>query len=135
MRTRIVEATNYGSGGNWGKFLIGVMDREEWSRRSSTPGCESTIPLLAAIGWRLTDDTFWMMDLQTREGAAFRHGGHARADLLKHKIWVCPMYEPMLEWLYKQPRDKVMALDLPEHVDVEAGFSMAGYRRPGPEAA
>jgi hypothetical protein len=78
----------------------------------------------------------WVLDLQTREGAAFKLGGSVQADLTKHQIWVCPMYEPFLEWLYQQPPDAVMALDLPAFVDLpDAEFAFSGHRRPGPPEA
>ena len=75
-----------------------------------------------------------MLDLQTCEGAAFSPGGLVSADLNKHRVWVCPLYEPFLNWLYKQDTTDLSAL--PAHVDLpDAEFQMSGYRRPGPEAA
>lgn len=70
------------------------------------------------------------MDFATREGAAFSPGGFAKADLEKHRLWVCPMFEPFLEWLYKQ---NLVDLDkLPAKVDIEGPKQLYGYRRPGP---
>jgi hypothetical protein len=44
-------------------------------------------------------------------------------------IWVCPMFEPFLTWLYKQPDP----FAIPAHVDLpDAPFAMQGYRRSGP---
>jgi len=75
-----------------------------------------------------------VLDLQTGEGAILKPGGDPRADLKKHRVWVCPMFEPFLEWLYA--RALAIGLDdLPLHVDLpEAPFAFAGYRRPGPAA-
>lgn len=124
METKIIEATNGPM--NWGKFCV-CRFREEWQ----APCAINPSPqgLLRQIGW--DNGMIWVLDLQTREGAAFRPGGLARADLNKHQIWVCPLFEPFLEWLYEQDlRD----LDkLPAHIDLpDAPFHLRGYRRPGP---
>lgn len=125
MKTHIIEVTNNNL--NWGKFLLGVFDDAEKHHTSRiTNGY-----LLREIGWDLSR-TIWVLDLQTHEGASFCLGGRPHADLDKHKIWVCPMFEPFLNWLYKQDREKVMALDLPHFLDLpDAEFSMYGYRRAG----
>lgn len=126
MRTKIIEVTNGPQ--NWGKFLIGVFDAEEWK----TPSVVSPLarPLLRQIGWG--DGHVFVLDLQTGEGAMFHLGGYSSAkyDLDKHKVWVCPLFEPFLQWLYaKRPAD---IADLPAHLDLpDATFSMAGYRRQG----
>lgn len=127
METKIIEATN---GTNWGKFLIGRMDHE-WQRRSVIS--ESSIPLLRQIGWGT--EHLWVLDLQTGEGASFRvhRGGHARNDLERHRIWVCPLYEPFLWWLYAQPNLDLAAL--PETVQLEADSALWGYRRSGTEGS
>lgn len=123
MQTKIIEVTNNEL--NWGKFMVARFDRAEWGYRSPI----SEGPLLRNIGW--SHSLIWVLDLQTREGAAFRHGGVASADLNKHKIWVCPMYEPFLEWLYLQ--DVTDLSKLPEMVNLpNAEFALAGYRRTGP---
>ena len=110
--------------GNWGKFLVGEMDNE-W-RRHSVVG-DAVRPLLTQCGWG--PDHLWVMDLQTLEGAAFRHGGYAKADLDKHRIWVCPLFEPFLTWLYTQ--DTAQLGELPQPVILDAPLSLAGYRRSG----
>ena len=51
-----------------------------------------------------------VLDLQTGEGAIFMPGGLAAADLDKHGIWVCPLFEPFLAWLYKQDLSDLDAL-------------------------
>ena len=127
METRIIEARN-GEQANWGKFLVGRFDIEEWSRRSVLPGADSPLPLLRRVGWR--PDHIFVMDLQTGEGAIFRPKGFAPADLTKHAIWVCPLFEPFLTWLYQQDLSDLN--HLPELVDLDAPFAMSGYRRPGP---
>lgn len=116
---------------NWGKFAVGVLD-EEWSWRS---GVDDGRPLLRAIGWR--PDHLWVFDLQTGEGCFVRPGGSAHADLEKHRVWVCPLFEPWLEWLYGElaghPDFAARLEELPRVVDLpDAEFAFAGYRRPGP---
>jgi hypothetical protein len=112
---------------NWGKFMVGVPDLE-WSARSEIdPG--TPYPLLQQIGW--TPEHIWVFDLQTGEAAIFNPNGMARADLEKHRIWVCPLFEMFLTWLYRQ---NINALHLlPRIVQLpDAQFSINGYRRLGP---
>jgi hypothetical protein len=125
VRTQIIEVTN--GPRNWGKFLVGQFD-DEWTHPSAIGGRDS---LLAERGW--THEHVLVLDLQTGEGALFRLGGYAKADLDKHRVWVCPMFEPFLEWLYANWRPNE---ELPPVVDLpDAEFQWAGYRRPGPEAS
>ncbi len=125
MKTRIIEASNAldGSGMNWGKFMLSQFDDAEWNYISALDKTK----LLHNRGW--TREHIWVYDLQTGEGAIFRHGGLASADLNKHKIWVCPLFEPFLVWLYTQPLD----IDkLPALVDLKgAASAVYGYRREG----
>lgn len=137
MKTRIVETVQSKAvPGNWGKFMFMVPD-EEWACRSQV-STEFGGPLLTALGW--SDRHLWVLDLQTGEGAFFKVGGWAKADLAKHRIWVCPLFEPFLEWLYERYRENP-GLDgligsLPDVVELpHAEFAFSGYRRPGPEAA
>ena len=125
MKTKLVEVTN--GIANWGKFCVGMFD-DEWEYKSVIDGNR----LLAGRGW--TRDHLLVLDLQTGEGAIFRPGGLASADLEKHRVWVCPMFEPFLTWLYARSREDVAFFaNLPAHVDLpDAPFAMAGYRRPGP---
>lgn len=130
MKTKIIEATQGKEKGfNWGKFLVGQMDTE-W-RVPSMVGTDSNAPLLRQCGW--SHEHVWVLDLQTGEGAFFRLGGYAPADLNKHEIWVCPMYEPLLVWLYEQPISGPFVLEeLPSLVELpDAPAAFAGYRRPG----
>lgn len=121
MQTVFIEATN--GPRNWGKFMVGVFDDDDWRVTSQVdPGHG----LLAGRGWSRRH--IFVMDLQTGEGAMFRPGGFASADLAKHRIWVCPLFEPFLEWLYLQD-----LASLPSHVDLpDAPFAWAGYRRGEP---
>jgi hypothetical protein len=131
MRTKIIEGVqSLERPGNWGKFMLAVPD-EEWARGSLVcPGG----PLLSACGWG--HEHVWVLDLQTGEGAFFRPGGVAHADLEKHRIWVCVLFESFLEWLYAQYREdpRLDIESLPDVVELPgAEFAFSGYRRPGPE--
>lgn len=122
MKTYLFEATN---GFNWGKFCIGVMDVEwEWRSRVDTTSSRN---LLAARGWSTRH--VWVMDLQTGEGALFWPGGLARSDLNSHQIWVCPLFEPFLEWLYQQDLSNLAELSESVVNLPEAPAEMYGYRR------
>src|SRR3990167_2708143 len=122
MQTTFIEVTN--GPRNWGKFCVAKFDAAEWARRSAVVP-ETT--LVGDRGW--TSDHVLVLDLQTGEGAMFLPGGLASADLEKHKIWVCPLFEPFLEWLYQQPDP----MQIPAHLDLpDAEFRLAGHRRPGP---
>lgn len=120
---------------NWGKFAVGRWTTEEWSQNSALPEAAHQ-RLITGRGW--TFRHVWVLDLQTGEGAYFMPGGMASYDLNKHRIWVCPMFEPFLEWLYKQdltPLPRGQELDaLPSYVELSTEVSgMAGYRREGPK--
>lgn len=132
MQTHFIEASHGGTG-NWGKFMVARMTDEEFARTSYVEEFDTDRPkkvsLLHAVGW--ADYNIIVFDLQTREGAAFRPGGYAPADLHKHRIWVCPLFEPFLTWLYHQDLSDITKL--PSYVCLrDAPFSDAGYRRPGP---
>lgn len=122
MQMKFIEVTN--NSRNWGKFLLMRLDNE-WEYKSAFTGRS----LLGEVGWDRTN--IIVLDLQTGEGARFKPSGLASADLDKHKIWVCPMYEPFLTWLYKQDLEDLSKL--PDSLDIpDAEFAMAGYRRKGP---
>jgi|HubBroStandDraft_1064217.scaffolds.fasta_scaffold32770_2 hypothetical protein len=153
MKNVFIEATNGPQ--NWGKFMVARFD-EEWERGSqialqpmdlhnyaafeiagplSDEECERQrvrrMPILRGRGWH--PDNIIVFDLQTQEGAAFTPGGLASADLHKHKIWVCPLFEPFLTWLYKQDLSDLSKL--PKHIDLpDAPFELHGYRREGKQA-
>lgn len=114
---------------NWGKFMLGQFEAEEWFRPTALPAAEGE-PMLFGRGWRPGHLLF--VDLQTGEGAILMPGKgcSARADLAKHKVWVCPMAEPFLEWLYEQDLSDLSML--PRYVELpNAPFEMSGYRRAG----
>ena len=123
MKTKLVEVTNGPL--NWGKFLVGRFDGE-WSRDSMVAKGQT---LLSTIGW--SPEHILVLDLQTGEGAVFKPGGLPSYDLNKHRVWVCPLFEPMLTWLYKQDLSDIAKL--PDLVDLkDAPFAMSGFRREGP---
>lgn len=149
MKLHVFEATN---GFNWGKFAVARFE-DEWRWRSGLAEVARRItdeelgdnvweevndhnparhlrPLLAQLGWGR--EHTWVFDLQTGEAALFRPGGLARADLQRHAIWVCPLFEPFLTWLYTQ--DLADLSKLPHVVELpEAPAELYGYRRPGPD--
>jgi hypothetical protein len=136
MKTKIIQVTNNDL--NWGKFLVGEFDEREWDVPCAFPE-GSTISMMRARG--MHKDQYLVLDLETKEGAVFGLTGSSRADLNdKHRIWVCPMYEPFLEWLYASYRDYLSHIGtnldwlerLPASLDLkDAEFAMAGYRRQG----
>lgn len=131
MENKIIEACD-GTKFNWGKFML-CRFTEEWKQPSALPENESSLGLLRQIGFRRVG--LWVMDLQTKEGAYFFPDPRASApaDLQKHRIWVCPMFEPFLIWLYSQPQVLLDWRELPAFVDLgSVPTSMQGYRRPGP---
>jgi hypothetical protein len=124
MRTKFIEATD-ATEFNWGKFAVMWWEPEEWTRQSKI---DNGRRLLAAIG--RAPQEIYVMDLQTGEGALFRPGGVAKADLDKHRIWVCPMFEPFLAWLYEQDLRDIGAL--PSTVNLgNVATSLRGFRREG----
>lgn len=126
MLDKIIEATNVGAGGlNWGKFMVCKFTLEEWCYRSRV---DSDRTLLRTIG--IGTKSIWVLDLQTGEGALFKHGGLAAADLHKHRVWVCPLFEQFLTWLYRQDVTDLAAL--PDLVNLDDPASaIYGYRRAG----
>jgi hypothetical protein len=112
---------------NWGKFAVGRFSDAEWSYPSAV---DSPRLLLRSRGW--SPAHVFVLDVQTGEGAMFLPGGSAAHDLGKHRIWVCPLFEPFLSWLYEQNLDDLSAL--PAHVKLgDVPTSMFGYRRAGPD--
>lgn len=127
----ILKFVEVGNGFNWGKVAVGRFTPEEWAEPSRFPGADEA-SLLAARGWG--GGHVFVMDLQTGEGGMFRLGGHAPADLNNRSIWVCPLFEPFLVWLYQ----RAVAFgpdwweDLPRVVSLpDAPSAIHGYRRPG----
>ncbi len=122
MLTKIIEATNRDK--NWGKFMIGWFTSEERHIRSS-------IDDNSVVNTRWSENHLLVTDLETGEAAIFKMGGFAKADLNKHAIWVCPLFEPFLEWLYQQNLSTFSNVEnLPALVQLpEAEFQMRGYRR------
>ncbi len=131
MDLKFVEAA---SGLNWGKFAVGRHSISELGEPSRVAPAQG-LSLILSRGWGGVNDA-WVLDLQTGEGAVFHLGGLASADLEKHRIWVCPLYEPFLVWLYalRQQAGNLWWDHLPRTLELpDAPASFAGYRRPGPE--
>lgn len=132
MKTQFIEVTQ-GSEFNWGKFAVCQFDEDEWKRESHLPVKDELYigrrSLLEMRGWG--PQHFLVLDLETGEGAIFNRPGSPTADLNKHGVWVCPMFEPFLEWLYTYKWENVE--DLPRFVELDTPIEEAyGYRRKGP---
>ena len=127
MRVKIIEATQgIESGYNWGKFMVITLDEE-----LMTPSALVAGRVLAMRGW--SGREVIVIDLETCEGAAFNPGGLASADLNKHRVWVCILFEPFLQWLYQQDLRDITKL--PSIIELpEVPPEMHGYRREGPLA-
>jgi hypothetical protein len=137
MITKIVEVTNVPGDAvpgdingmsNWGKFMLCGSDPSEQVYKSALLIGK---PLLWACG--VDPNSYWVLDLQTGEGARFTPPGRAKYDLDKHKVWVCPMFGPFLDWLYENRINSPADFDrVPPLVNLpDAQFAMAGYRREG----
>lgn len=122
MIAKFIEATD-ATEFNWGKFALIRFGEKEWAYRSAM----NDLPLLATRGW--SHHHIYVMDIQTGEGAYFYPHGLASADLNdSHQIWVCPMFEPFLEWLYKQDLTDLEAL--PSVVNLgKVPTALKGHRR------
>lgn len=140
MISKIIEATNTNKF-NFGKFNVSVYDAEERSRASII---NEGFNLLRSIG-KHPDDVM-VADLQTSEALTFpayfrnyrggdpeRLAGEVHYYMGKHKIWVCPLYEPFVCWLFEQDLEDIRKL--PPMVDTlpEEVSSLFGYRRQGNE--
>lgn len=122
MKTKLIEATS--NRFNWGKFVLARFEEHELAARSAVDGT----PLVLGRGW--TTSHLWILDLATGEGAYFAPTGLAKYDLDKHRIWVCPLFEPFLVWLRTQDLTDLSLL--PSVVDLpQAPNAMHGYRRTG----
>lgn len=136
LKLHLVEAVTAGAGGNWGKFAVAKWGEEEWNWISALDDPDDPrralglppVPLLKEIGWR-SPHLIWVLDLQTGEGALFSPDGYAVDHLERHQIWVCPLFEPFLIWLYRQDLTKLD--QLPPLVELNAPFDFRGYRRIG----
>lgn len=113
---------------NWGKFMVCRFDGEDWAARSVVDEVYHQ-SLLGGRGW--SPEHLMVFDIQTGEGALFKPGGLPRADLRKHQIWVCPMFELFLTWLYDQDLADIGAL--PPVIQLPGPTAWRGYRREGPD--
>ncbi len=121
MKTKIIEA--FSDAGNWGKFLVGRLEDEI----GPPSAARHQARLLASRGWSAKD--LIVFDLETGEGAVFSPGGLAAADLEKHRIQVCPLFLPFLEWLYRQDLHDLGSL--PERVTLKVPHLELASRRRG----
>lgn len=114
---------------NWGKFMVCQFEGVDFAEPAMVDDITHQT-LLHGQGW--SPEHLLVVDLATGEGAVFRPGGLPVADLTKHRIWVCPMFEPFLVWLYDQDLSDLSAL--PRRIELpDAPMAFRGYRRPGPE--
>lgn len=131
MTTQFVEVTNEF---NWGKFMVAQFVGFDWKKASVVGDQDPAAPsLLQQCGW--TDKHVLVVDLQTGEGIIVLprkgRGAHKPAsyDLNhKHQVWVCPMFEPFLNWLYEQDLTEPLPT-LVKFSETEAPSALYGYRR------
>lgn len=137
METRFVEAgqgISEQTSANWGKFLVARYSGRELTEPTQFPMCEGqTVVDLRGPG----DRHVWVLDLVTGEGVRFDWTTvrNAAAALQRHQVWVCPMFEPLVEWLVTHIRAAGTAWwdTLPRCVLLpDAPFALSGHRRPGP---
>jgi hypothetical protein len=129
--THFIEASN---GFNHGKFMICRLERPEMDIRSALPGYEHN---WLWSGRKFKPGMTLVVDLQTGEGAAFEIGRGSLPPAQeasyqlneKHQIWVCPLYEPLLQWLWERIISTVKIENLPRYVELDAPGAVSGYRR------
>lgn len=125
MRTIFIEAEDE-SKFNFGKFMLGIFGEEEWQYDSVIDKGRRLLDLR-----RWTKQHILILDCATGEGALFLLGGNAEADLEKHRVWVCPLYQPFLTWLYKHYNENGLE-GLPNYVNLgKCETAISGYRRSG----
>jgi hypothetical protein len=126
VETTIVEATqSIEHGPNWGKFLVMRPDAE-WGQHSHVDQARP----VSVLALHRTPEEIWVLDLATGEGACFRPGLHGSAQLERHRVRVCPLYEPFLQWLLAQDLTDLSAL--PPVVELpDAPAELFGHRRAG----
>jgi hypothetical protein len=137
MKTMFLEAGHGPAApGNWGKFMIARYEPHELTEPTRYPGCEGRQGIVNQRGW--AGDHFWVLDLVTGEGVRFHVGAVPEIDahnaLEEHPVWVCPLFEPMLVWLFKfvGGRPETWWDELPRTIDLpDAPFQLYGYRRSG----
>jgi len=126
MNTVFIEATSEAATGQRaGRFVVGrftVRDLAQDSKASP-----DDLAVLAQLAW--DPRRIWVMDLDTRQGAAFQPGGVAADDVREHGIRVGPLFVPFLGWLYDQDLSDIRAL--PRLVRLHAPVAS---RRPGSPA-
>ncbi len=133
MKTHFIEATQRDDF-NWGKFLLCQYEPADWAHPVHLPISKSLASQpQSLLRSRMRDpDGIWCLDIETNEGAYLRWGPRMHLDLNdKHQVWVCPMYEPFLEWLGSQHELGDITM-LPHFLRLDTDFgAVAGYRRSG----
>lgn len=138
MLTRFIEATNIDHGGiNWGKFLVAKFDSADWNVHAVEADGLLLEVLPGKESWN-RDTSVIVFDLQTGEGARFDLRTEPAMQLDKHRVWVCPMFAPFLDWLFKEIQSRPPGLGrfdittLPAVAKFAAPSALAGHRRQGP---
>lgn len=137
MISRFIEATNIQHGGlNWGKFLLAKFEESDWQYQAvEAPGHALLAALPGREPWR--PEHIIVFDLQTGEGLRVNPRGEPGVDLVKHRVWVCPLFEPFLYWMFDYLAGLPTAwrgdiMRLPPVAYFKADSALAGYRRGGP---
>lgn len=92
MKTKFFEGTDEC---NYGKFIIGQMEDNELSVPSQIKGHIGPVILDSFL--KNSPSKFWILDIQTQEGAFFDLAFDTVPQLTKHGIWVCPMFPLFLQ--------------------------------------
>lgn len=138
MICKIIEATDVGQF-NHGKFMVRLFEHDEYNYMSRIAP-----EYLLRRFCNYPRATIWVDDLYTGEGCRFafpsyrikenreQRAAHVKESLNRHRIWVCPMFEPFVTWLLGQDLSDLSCL--PDVVDSlpDDACSFWGYRRPGP---
>ena len=109
----------------YGKFMLARLDGDEINAPSALPGYEGSSLLRLGGLRRFNERSTLIVDLQTGNAAVFfiSDGGDWKADLNRTgPIHVCPMFRPMLKWLYEQkvPAHPPAAIQqLPHFVEID----------------
>lgn len=124
---------------NWAKLMVSQFDNDELAYKSRVDTeAKSLLEAVAARRkeyWGEAQQKRLVVDLQTDEGAWFlpHPERDPKVDLDRHQIWVCPLFYPFLQWLYRTNPVHVSGIPDVVELDPDDVIKFQGYRRPGPQ--